>query len=90
MKKISLILALAVALAAPSALASVSTSFSAPTEDSIRLMEASRKVQEKAAAGASQEEIAAAAEEVKKIYDEIRAKEEAEIARLKQLGENGE
>ena len=90
MKKIFPVVALTVALAAPEALAAVSASSSAErSADSIRLEEAGKRVQEKVQAGAPAEEIAAAAEEVKKIYEEIRAKEEAEMARLRALGESG-
>jgi hypothetical protein len=91
MKKVFLILALAVALAAPAALAEVSTSSSPEREeDSRRLQEAGKIVEEKVKANAPPEEIAAAVEEVKKIYEEIRAKNEAETARLRALGESGQ
>jgi len=89
MEKGVLIFALTVALAVPMALAQVSTSSSKErTADSKRLEEAGKKVEEKVNAGASQEEIAAAAAEVQKIYAEIRAKDEAEKARLQKLGES--
>ena len=96
MKKILLIVALVLALAAPAAWAAVEASGSSDgrgrsisKEDAARLEEAGKKVAELAKAGAPQEEIAAAAAEVQKIYDELRAKQDAEIAKYEKLGREG-
>ena len=75
-------------LAAPPALAAVSSgssgsSYGLSKEEIKRFEDAGKKVAELVKAGAPQEEIAAAAAEVQKIYDEFRAKSDAEIAKFK-------
>jgi len=91
MKKVFLILASAVALAAPMALADETvSSYGLSPEETMRFEAAGQKVQKLVEANAPPEEIAAAAAEVQKIYDELRAKSEAEAARFRALGQGGE
>jgi len=91
MKKVFLILASAAALAASAALAAETvSSYGLSREDTLRFEAAGKKVEELAKAGAPPEEIAAAAAEVQKIYDELRVKSEAEAARFEKLGQGGE
>ena len=91
MKKVFLILAAAVALSASAALAAeTASSYGLSQEETMRFEEAGLKVKKLVEAGAPPEEIAAATAEVQKIYDELRAKSEAEAAKFEKLGQGGE
>ena len=93
MKKVFLTAALAVVLAASTAMAAVSaspdSSYGLSKEEIARFEEAGKKVEALVKAGAPQEEIAAAAAEVQKIYEEYRAKGDAERRKFETLGKGG-
>jgi len=90
MKKVFLVLAAAAALAASAALAAeTDSSYGLSREETVRFEEAGKKVKELIEAGAPKEEIEAATAEVQKIYNEFRAKSEAEIAKFGNPSQDG-